>query len=178
MIAYLNGCARSGTHALQKAVELLGLPVYKNIVEMRREGYNYCEHDENVKEIFIHRHPKNRMISRLRRIHNFNPSEGQIISGTYFEYDEQIQFLPFLSDPNCLIITLEDLIKDDQCLRSIASWLNVAYLEDAFPNLPGMTYSWHPVPSKWEDYWTPAINDAWIANRGTELEQAFGWIGQ
>lgn len=172
---YLHGVSKGGTHALIKAVELLGAPAADT--SMHREGYEGATTGPG--SVFIYRHPRNSLVSSVRMHKEEIVTEGYLIGAMYNVYSRWMDgYLPYLSDPVVLAIRLEDLREDGGAtLRQIANHIGRPYLDNAYERLPGMTYSWHEPDkwSHWQDHWTPAVDEAWSKERGPEIEKAFGY---
>lgn len=177
----VNGCPKSGTHALLKAVELLGQPVD----DVHHIPFGQPLPDGVTKHLFIIRDPRNVIISWLR-FNGKTVTDGTIMAAAQ-ENDNgtsllQIadSFLGWLTDANTHVVKFEDLIKDDAALRGIAAFLGVPYLDTAFPNLPGYTITWTgdgvtPAYSDYTQIWTPALAAFWTANGGDALVAAYGY---
>lgn len=171
---YLNGIPKGGTHALMKAVELLGVPMAPGYGLMDRRLY--AEAHKGPGGVFIYRHPRDCLVSRVRMEREGVVTQGFLIARMHDLYSEWMGFLPFLSDPEILAVRLEDLRGDGgETIRRIAEHIGKPYLQDAYDNLPGMTYSWNEVPSRWQDHWTPEVDAGWVKERGPEVEKAFGY---
>lgn len=176
MTICVNGCPKMGTHALLKAVELLGQPC---------DDVSHIPYGEQLpagttKHLFIKRDPRNAMISWLR----FNGKT--VTDGTFMAVAQELMggdtlshdvtaYVGWLSDPDTHVVKFEDLIATDQPLRDIATFLGVPYLDSAFPNLPGFTITWTGQYSDYTTIWTPALDAFWQANGGLELLAAYGY---
>ncbi len=171
---YLNGIRKGGTHALMKAVELLGVPMADGYGSMDRQPYDRA--DKGPGSVFIYRHPRNVLVSAVRKDKMEVVTQGFLIAAMHDLYPTWMGFLPFLSDPEILAVRLEDLIGDGgETIRRIAKHIGKPYLQDAYDNLPGMTYSYNKVPSRWQDHWMPEVDAAWVKERGPEVQEAFGY---
>jgi hypothetical protein len=177
-----NGIRKHGTHALLKAVELLGCPVaYQGQPGANLHHKPFIE-EVTGKHIFIRRHPKNAFISLLR-MHNIPLTTGMLISKMQsFEDENYVQhcdsYLGWLSDANALNIKFEDLMTDGGVtFQVIADYLNVPYLEDAYPNRFGLTATWSGELSDYTSLqaWTNAAQAAWVSIGGDQLEQDLGY---
>ena len=180
-----NGIPKHGTHALLKAVELLGVPVaWGSFPGAVLEHRIYDGVPVDGKHIFIIRNPKDAFISWMRH-HSMPLIEGMIISrlqnmqqdfnGAYFNYCNC--FTGWLNDKNTLVIRLEDLISDNgKTIKRIAEYLKVPYQKDAFINLPGHTVTWNPERSDHTKYWTNRIEKVWEDTRCNELSEALGYV--
>lgn len=159
----VNGIPKSGTHALLKAVELLGVTAGQIVLD--HIPYNTQFLDNIDKHLYIIRHPRNVLISYCRWKHQ--PVTGGMLIGfmhdfmgkTFTTYCQD--FIPWLTDQNAFVVKYEDLMMNDAVIRSIADHLNIIYLEDAFPNLPGLTPTWTGNPSDWTTIWNPEIDAEW-----------------
>jgi hypothetical protein len=158
----VNGIPKSGTHALLKGVELLGIPA-SNITLDHLPFGPLPENTE--KHIFIIRHPRNIIISYCRWINK--PVTTGMLIGCIQDFQEKHfadycnDFIPWLTDTDTYVIKYEDLCISDTALRSVANYLEIPYLEDAFPNLPGLTATWTGSPSDWTTIWNDEIDAEW-----------------
>ena len=183
----VNGFPKSGCHALQKACELLGVPAIvthapyvrefdKDHAETGLEAGNSLEKD---KCILIKRHPKNILISWLR--FNQKPTTpGMFISAfRKFDHDSLVnemgEFERWLTDPNTLVVSYEDLTKDKGGMMAVSSFLKIPYLEGAFEHLEGMTKTYNKVHSDYRTMWTPDVENVWVSEGGRELMARWGY---
>jgi hypothetical protein len=169
----LNGMQKTGTHALVKGVQLLGFPEGWILHTHQSYPYKYDKH------ICIFRHPRNCLISMCRW--NRQPITTGMLIKFLREYDHYKSmteiakgFTPWLNS-SALIIRYEDLVASDLTLRTIAQYLDVPYLEDAFSNLPGLTLTWTGKPSRWEDYWNEELDRVWINEGMQEVQTAWNY---
>ena len=164
-----NGIPKSGTHALLKAVQLLGC------VNARQDHVAYrSDMDRRVKKhIYIHRDPRDMLVSWVR----FScpaVTKGYLI-GAIKDYGalgcsiaEAIErFDDWIGAPSVLTVEFQALTSDDREMRRIAKYLDVPFLDDAFDNLEGGTPTWTGKLSHWEDYWSAEVDDAWWEYFGT-----------
>jgi hypothetical protein len=166
-----NGFPKSGTHALRKGLELLGLD------DVEVGHFPYPELPEGPR-ITIFRNPRNCLVSmarfkglpvatgylmRLVRAYNGGPMA-----------DELRGYLPWRGVAHC--VRYEDLVASDACLRGIAAYLERPYPEDAFPNLPGLTMTWTGSPSDWRQHWSAELQAVWEAEGMAELERELGYL--
>ncbi len=170
----LNGAPKSGTHALIKAVELLGIPVDGKAAMMHRDPTAMA----GSNAVFIYRHPKNALISAVRQDRDSVVTPGFLITAMADWASQWLAYTGYLTDPDVLAIRLEDLIANETTHQAIAAHIGVPYITDAHVNLPGMTYSWNVTPSDWttSEHWTAQVQQAWLYNSGLEIEQAFGYV--
>jgi len=193
-----NGIQKHGTHALLKAVELLGVPVryndypgaelwhlkYGDLPIRERETGQSMKGDlpDYAKHIFIVRNPKDAFISWMRdRTHAI--STGMLMSKlrtfedcTYVEHCEP--YLAWLNHPGTLVVRYEELISDGGAsIKKIADYLDVPFLEDAFPNLPGHTLTWTNEHSDYKTLsaWTSMVDQVWAEIGGNELSGRLGY---
>ncbi len=172
-VVTVNGFPKTGNHALKKGVELLGVAP----VELRHEPYGNGFTSDGPMLVPI-RHPRNVLISKCRW-------EGlPVVSGPLMNLIRSFDGKPmndgyrsFLEwdAPGVLLVSYEELIASDAVLRRIADYLGVPFLEDAFPNLLGLTISWSGSPSRWEDYWTDAVDGAWTDSGMAALQRDLGY---
>jgi len=191
----VNGYPKHGVHAALKTVELLGLPVQCAISQegarldhlkahFTLNGITYVAELNDIKHVFIVRNPRNALISWFRQgnlplqtgkligqIKSFK-SEGVSYPDTYNDY------LPWLNDPQTLVVRFEGLVSDKgKTIERIADYLGVKYFDDAFESLPGGTITWMGEYSDWQKCWNDDIEQAWIECGGLELEKALGYAG-
>lgn len=166
-----NGFSNSGTHALKKGMELLGLEVeHLHEPHHRATGAKPLKFDGRM--VVIYRHPRNVLVSSVRA--NAEPvTEGALIrmirtfvrpsvTGPFARVYRE--YFPWRDDRRCLAVTYEQLVASEQTLFDIAAHCETPYLESAFPNLPGLTRTWSGAPSNWADHWTPAVDEVWTAS--------------
>ncbi len=166
-----SGFPKTGTHALVKAVRLLGHPCH---VEHLPFGAKV-----NDKHIFIKRDPRNVVCSWLRFTGNPVTPGMFITSFRRFQeqslVDEMAKFDGWLTDSKTLVVRYEDLIASDAEMRRIADYIDTAYISGAYESLPGMTHTWNSEHSDYRTIWTPEVDDAWRAARGFELLSRWGY---
>lgn len=194
-----NGVPKNGTHALLKAVELLGVPVrWRNIqgaelhhlphgqlpyAHKRTGEFMRGELSADDRLIHIIRNPKNAFISWMR-MQGLPLTTGMIMarlqnheeSGSYIQSYEP--FHGWLTDPHALVVRYEELISDNgETIKKIAEYLGVKYQEDAFENLPGHTMTWNPQHSDYKtlDAWNEDVEAIWQKLGGNELSERLGY---
>lgn len=166
-----NGLPKSGTHALEKAVQLLG-----QVTEL--EHVPYADRRDG-RQLLIKRHPRNVVISWLRFmsgpitegkiIHAIQTYDGGLVGDRFAAYEG------YLSDPDAHVVTFENLISDESELRGISEFLACPYIDDAFVNILGLTITWTGKLSNWSDHWTDLIDAAWAEAGGYEAEQRWNY---
>lgn len=175
---FTNGFPKAGNHALVKACELLGVPAQVNHLpfgEVLAEAViAECDY-----HLFIKRDPRNMLISRVR-MDGGSLTQGTIISRLRMYEQESFcvqlaKYEGWLRDSRTLVVKFEDLIASDAEMRRIATYIGVEYLDDAFPNLPGLTITWTGAHSDHNMLWTPAIAQAWEEEGGNELLERWGY---
>jgi hypothetical protein len=173
MYVITSGFPKHGNHALTKAVQLLGVNCSVNHIEYV-DGL-----PEGEKHVFVTRDPRNAVISWLRFTGRpltqgmFITALGDLDGKPLI--DAMAAYEGWLTNPNTLVVRFEDLIASDARMRSIASYLGVQYLDDAFPALLGGTMTWTGALSDYTTLWTPAIDAAWIAAGGPALLARWGY---
>jgi hypothetical protein len=173
MSILVNACPKHGTHALQKAVELLG----QHVGDVHHIGFGESLPDGISKHLYIYRDPRNAILSWMRW-------DGKSITDGSFmaalRGDRYIpttrKFVGWMRAPQVHQVRYEDLVADDHALRRIADFLGVPYLESAFPNLPGLTRTWNVEHSDFRKIWTPAVAACWSEVGGDELVEAYGYV--
>ena len=180
---YCNGIPKSGTHALVRAVTLLGFRSTEVI-----QGHYDIKHRDLPKAMqargFIHikRNPRNIMISWLR-YRNFPLTKEELIK-TFNRYHYHpiytlfARYERFLSD-GTLVVRFEDLFSDGgDSLQRIADKLDVSVPKNAYDEIEGKTITFKEVHSNWQDYpdlWDDSIEEEWIKARGPEIEKIWGY---
>jgi hypothetical protein len=176
----VNGCPKAGTHALLKAVELLGQNSWQRDVDHIPFGEPLPE--GITKHCFIKRDPRDMLVSWLR--HEAKPLTDGMAMSSFMGgwYGMVSRFSPWLRDPNTKVFVFEYLIASDKAMLDLADYLEVPYLETAFPNLLGMTKTWtggtNPMTPNFSDYrqiWTPALEAFWIKFGGDALLKYWGY---
>jgi hypothetical protein len=167
---YANGIPKSGTHALTKTIQLLGVAC-----ELSHSPY---ASKPDGKTVCTFRNPRNILVSWLRftgqpvtqgmLIEQMQTFEGEGIAAAGAKYT------PYLTDPAVLCVHYEELWQDGGAtVAQIASFLGVPVLDDCYDNIPGLTVSWTGSPSQWQDHWTDIVDAAWKEHGGEELEAAW-----
>jgi hypothetical protein len=169
---------------LLKAVQLLGFPEAEDESAPcgALHGHVPYPHDfpPGTQHLCIFRHPRNCLIS-MCRFKRMPLTTGYLI-GYVRKYDDSNrpmatvarEFTPWLTR-NSLAIRYENLTASDATLRAIATYLNVPYLEDAFPHLPGLTRTWSGNPSRWEDHWNAELDRVWHDSGMQEVQSAWNY---
>ena len=166
-----NGIPKSGTHALERAVQLLGC-----LTQHTHTPYDSSQ----GRQIVIFRHPKNVLVSWLRH-QGIGVTEGHLI-GLCKEfrglplYDAFAEYTPYLHDKDVLTVRFESLFSDGgETLNRIAQYLDVPVPPDAYGNIVGLTRSYTGKLSNWEDHWSELVESAWVEGRGPEVEAAWNY---
>ena len=170
-----NGIPKSGTHALVKTVQLLG------VSNTRHGHYSLPEHTPEGVHLFVVRNPKDMMVSWCR-MQKGECNTGFLI-GSFKQYynNKSIvevfnDFAHWLTNDTVFTVCYEDLISDGGLeIARIAEHLGIPMVRDAYANLPGMTFTWTDTPSHWEDYWNVQVQDAWVDAGGLEIERVYGY---
>jgi len=166
-----NGLPKTGTHALMKAVQLLG-----------RVDTEHAHSPTGVTGQHIHicREPRNVLVSWVRFIRS-EVTQGFLIGAMqeYFEegtfHDEYMAYSHWLNDAP-LSVRFEELIGDGGVtIQAVADYLQVPYLSDAYDHLPGLTVTYTGQLSNWRDHWTPEVESAWVTHGGPEIESVYGY---
>lgn len=188
MNVLINSIPKSGTHALARAVELLGIPYLGYLTDEREgDGARIVHLPPGAmdmagrKHLFIFRDPRNVVLSSLRR--TGKPlTQGTIISETRaFQggrsfYDQARPYLGWFSDPAIHAVRFESLLSDGGVtVAGIAAVLGVMAFDDCYPNIIGPTETYTGKLSDWRNYWTPAIEEVWQAEGGADIQRAFGY---
>ena len=166
-----NGIPKSGTHALARACQLLGLTT----------KHQHTPHAEKSgdRQILIARNPRDMMVSWLRfnraqvtqgfLIHLFRDFDGHPLRESFARYE------PYLTD-GTLVVRFEELFTDDGAtLQRIADYAGVQVLDDAYDNIVGLTKTYTGEHSNWRDHWSDAVEDAWVIAGGLEVEKAWSY---
>lgn len=173
-----NSMPKSGTHALIRAVELLGLPD----VQLAHAAYGQLDPTAG-KHLYIIRDPRNNLISRTRAS-AYPLTQGSLMlklrnfeDGLSYR-DYAAGFFSWIDDPATHVVRFEALIGDGGAtLRGIADFLGVPYLDDAYPHIIGPTVTWTGQLSDWrsEPAWTPVVEEAFQAEGGAEVAARYGY---
>ncbi len=174
MNVFCNGFPKSGNHALQKAVELLGVPAEVNHRPFKEGLPHGATH-----HVLIVRDPRNVIISWLR--FNGDPVTPGKFLARFRKFqdrslaDEMAEYEPWREAHGTYIVRYEQLIEDDRTMREIAAYLGVSYISGSFAALPNHTRTWNPVRSDYRGIWTPEVIAAWGAEGGDELLARWGY---
>jgi hypothetical protein len=174
-----SGFPKSGTHALEKAVQLLGQPcTVEHIAYHDPANYNNPVQDKHV---FIKRDPRNIICSWLR-FNGMPVTPGMFLSAwRHFQSDAlDVEMKPYegwLAHAKTHVVSYEDLMASDVCMLGIADYLGVPYIDGAFDGMEGLTMTWFPVHSDYRTIWTQQVQDAWDREGGSELLTRWGYGG-
>lgn len=176
---YANGIPKHGTHALLKAVELLGVPVRGRLSDAGAQLGHWPALDlaADDKHILIIRQPRNSLISWLR-YGGLSVTQGLLSANMQDQINACREYLHWLDDPRTLIVRLEALVSDGGAtVQAIADYLGVPARPDAYSNIYGHTRTWSGQHSDWVTCaeWTPDVEAAWQAKGGGELAEAIGY---
>lgn len=200
-VIFLNGPPKMGNHALWKACELLGIPTNginhleskvprEPVLKQRDMLFRVLQWDAIGKEtaprgisapdsvllpcFFIKRDPRNALVSWIR-YERMPVTQGTIISTMHSFLSMLEKFEGWLTAADTLVVSFERLVKDDSQMREMAAFAGVDYLEDAWPNLPNHTKTWTGRLSNYQEHWSPAVEKAWVQNRGSDLLTRWGY---
>lgn len=187
MKVLVNGCPKTGTHALFRGVELLGVvgrpdnaSAMRDLPGVYRDHIPYGGSVSGFKHVHIVRNPRNVLVSWVRMLKG-EVAQGFIIAALR-EYHTRIpfpayyrQFLGWLEDPNTLTVRFEKLLESDAELRRIAEFLSIPYLDDAFGQIIGPTRTWTGRLSDWTEWWSTNLEEVWTQEGGYELEKDLGY---
>lgn len=173
MVLCTHGFPKSGTHALVKACQLLGVPCdveHRPFVDGLPPGTTH--------DVFIYRDPRNILVSKLRE-------EGQPLTpGMIIQKFRRFQtaslraelqaYHPWLKSAGWRV-RFEDLVASATAMEGLALYLGVPYIAGAFAELPGLTRTYNTVTSDYRTVWTPEVEHAWTHEGGPELLAAWGY---
>lgn len=185
-VVIANGFPKTGTHALKKAIELLGLTRVQHMHQPHHRATGGKPFKFDGRMVIVYRHPRNVLVSTCRALGNatasgnliglirdhrspFSPSDVGSMARAYRAY------LPWRDDKRCLVVRYEDLVSSDASLRRMAGYLGVPFLDDAFANLPGLSPTWSGAPSRWQDHWSEAVEAVWIEAGMQALQEELGY---
>lgn len=169
-----NGFPKSGCHALAKGMELLGVPEAR-VIHVK----TLAEIPEGGKVVTIFRHPKNCLVSMCRwrskplctgsLIQLINDYDGAgLMVKALGEYEHWQQ--------DGYWVRYEDLVTSDAALRGVAEHLGIPFLENAWPNLPGLTLTWTGKPSDWREHWNEHLDNLWRSEGLHDLQERLGYV--
>lgn len=168
-----HGFPKSGTHALVKACQLLGVPC-----EVHHLTYAQGLPEGTTKDIFIVRDPRNVVVSWLR-MHGQPVTPGTFLAAfrkfhTDSLVNEMAAYEPWIVQ-SYHVARYEALIANRSEMIDIADYLDVPYIEGAWEQLPGMTRTWNAEPSDYRSVWSPDVEAAWKAEGGRTLVEDWGY---
>jgi hypothetical protein len=173
MRAWVNGAPKSGTHALVKACELLGVPATHHH-EPYREGLAI-----DGQPLLVMRDPRNVAISWVRH-HGRPVTEGTVMAAlrqfVHGSLPEDLQaYEPWLT--RAYVVRFESLVQSAETMRDLSRLLGSGADPDAaFAWLPGGTLTWTGRLSDWATVWTPAIDRVWQELGGPALLARWGYV--
>jgi len=177
---FCNGFPKSGSHALQKAVELLGAPAVRRH-HTAKDGIPA----DATHHVLIVRDPRDVVVSWLRFEHK------AVTPGTFLSafrkfqskslIEEMAEFEPWRDHAGTHTVRYEDLIADDSAMRDLAVHLGVPYIDGAWTELEGenkdkgLTRTWNKIKSDHRLVWTKEVIEVWYAEGGGELLTRWGY---
>jgi len=167
----INGFPKSGQNALRRACELLGVELPINHIPYAQNPGGPC--------IYIKRDPRNVILSMIHfrqlpvTVANFKAMVAKFNTDTIA--NEFASYYGWLTDANTTVITYEDLIANDTCMKSLATTLGVTYPTNAFASLEGPTFTFNQVHSDYTTIMTPAVITWWQSVNGPVLVTAWGY---
>jgi hypothetical protein len=174
MKVFCNGFPKAGNHALQKAVELLGVPcnVSHRVFE---DGVPYG----TTHSVFIKRDPRDIIVSWLRFQQDVVTPGKFLARFRKFDYaslcEEMAQYEGWLYAQNTHVVRYEELIKSERAMRDMAAYLGVPYIDGAWSELPGLTRTWNDVMSDHRTVWTYLVQTVWSEEGGDQLLLRWGY---
>jgi hypothetical protein len=170
---YANGIPKSGTHALAKTIQLLGVPCEVS-------HYTHDKKPADDKVVVIFRDPKNILTSWVRFLGR-QMTQGAFIEQLQIFCDIGMRstldaYEPYLSDDSTLCVRYEELLTDaGVTVSNIANFLGVPVLDDCYTNIEGFTRTWNPTKSDWREHWTDNIDSAWVSHGCREAAERMGY---
>ena len=161
MIVLASGPMKSGTHMLQRALQLAG-------VDSIHGHWPHGEAPPSDRHVHIVRRERRNCLVSMLRFRSIPISEATLIEGlrdyahgmtmaTYFA-----QFDGYLDDPDVFLVHYEDMLRTRDPLRLMCAYIGVDYPADLFERLPfEQTPTRNDRPSHWPDVWTPAVEAVW-----------------
>ena len=181
-----NGAPKTGTHALQRAVQLFGLTPDEAV----HDHVNYADKDKTEKydrHIHIIRSPRNVLVSYIRWTDRGHPNaKDALIKHMPRLIAFMERFKPWIYDDSCMTVRYEDLMTDRSTLERIGEYIGMPVVEDHFELMFGRTHTfsadfeldengdkkpWRP--SRWQDYWKAGdeVDQLWHKLGGGRLER-------
>ena len=169
---FCNGFPKSGSHALWRACELLGIPGGVN-----HSTYAEGEPAGTTHRVLIVRDPRNIIVSWLR----FN--RMPVTPGTFLAAFRRFQGAPLVEEMAAFepwlfvshVVRFERLLADDTAMRGIANYCGVDYIAGAWEELPGYTKTYNAEHSDFRTVWNGDIESAWNGEGGPELLARWGY---
>ena len=169
---YCGGAPKSGTNLLLKAIELFGTD------EVRKHHYGFYKpypyEDKPHPQVQIIRNPRNVLISWVRFM-NLPRNDTTIIKSMDFMLDYLNDHYPCIADDRWYTVRFEELLSDPKVIKGIANYLKLKPIENHFEKLYGDTVTFTGDLTKWKDWWTEEVNQAWINKGGNKLELEMGY---
>jgi hypothetical protein len=182
MRAFAVGFPKHGSHALVKALQLLGVNCEVNHAE-----YSEAPADDRPR-VLIKRDPRDAVVSWLR-FNGVPVTQGAFICALsdmdghrYDRYkgvslvDAMARYEGWLFDRATTVVRFERLVDSESALIGLADALGVPYLSDAWEaHQVRNTVSWTGELSDYRTIWTPEVRDAWRQAGGNELLARWGY---
>lgn len=180
IVVSTHGFPKSGTHALAKACQLLGVPC-----DVDHRPHATGLPTDATHSVFIKRDPRNLIVAKLR-----DPGSRQSVTpGTFLATFRRFQtaslrrelaaFEAWQTDPRVLCVRYENLVASPLTLEDIARHLGIDWpvveVHKAWQRLPGFTRTWNAEPSDYRAVWNDVVDRAWRHEGGPELLARWGY---
>ena len=195
MSILLNGIPKSGTHVLQRVVEIKGIPFKSGVKEdgTRAHGIDpgaiayhghvpYEARDavlENFhRHIFIKRNLRNVVISWMYH----NKSERRSLENAFehfhtgAKYPNYVRrFVDWNYDVNTHVVKFEDLIYNRTGLEEIYELLQLPFDSTDYDAIIGGTRTYREKHANWRKEWTSTMEYIWYETGMPELNRLLGY---
>ena len=175
------GIPKSGTNMTVKVCRLLGVNPSEH---MHTANYHLAEAQ---KVAYVYRNPRNVLLSALRyRNHQRRGWEDTITDEKLIDVAFDFFNAPIWAvyrgyekwlTSNAYCFKYEDMVTG-AAADGLADYLGVARRADIAERLAeGGTPTWTGKPSRWEDFWSDAIDKVWLDEGMVEIERELGYGG-
>lgn len=115
------------------------------------------------------------LVSSVRKIKGDNVTEADIIKWMPIVLNNIRKFYPWTKSNKCFNVRFEELITDPAIIEHISDYIGLPLAEDHFKNIWGRTRTATFNLSKWQEHWTPKIEQLWFDLGGHTLEDELGY---
>jgi len=187
----VTGIPKSGTHALLKAVEMMGVPVGEGKAHIDVEtlpaepGHVYHCHippqelPGDCRTIVMLREPRNALVSYARFRYGVVTAGNlrlSLLDFFDFSFPEWLRKFIDYRESECLPIRFDDLLTDGgESVERIGKYIDAFDTTDVYKNINGQTVTYTGRLSNWQDHWTQRLEKEWRDTGCADLAGRYGY---